>query len=72
MNIGLNLLFIPLWGASGAAFASLLTQILSSIVFPALLPAMRPNTKLMLSAVMLRDVFPKKKHPASKPDDSGR
>ena len=31
LNIILNFIFIPLWGASGAAFASLITQVFTSI-----------------------------------------
>ena len=56
MNVILNLLFIPAWGASGAAFASLLTQILTSIVLPCFIKDMRPNVKLMLDAFMLKGI----------------
>ena len=56
MNVFLNLCFIPGWGAAGAAFASLLTQILTSIVLPCCIKDMRPNVKLMIDAFLLRDV----------------
>ena len=56
MNVLLNLCFIPIWGASGAAFASLLTQILTSLVLPCFIKDMRPNVKLMLEAFLLKGV----------------
>lgn len=60
-NVGLNLLLIPKFGASGAAMASLVTQILTSIVLPMFIPALRENAKLMLDAIMLKGVIPRKK-----------
>lgn len=56
LNVIMNLCFIPLWGASGAAFASLLTQILTSIVLPCFIKQMRPNVKLMVEAFLLRKI----------------
>lgn len=56
-NVVLNVIMIPLWGASGAAFASLLTQISTILVFPALIKDLRPNVKLMVDAILLRKVF---------------
>ena len=60
INIGLNLVLIPLWGAVGAAVASLITQICTSIVLPFFVKGFRPNVKLMLEAIFLKDVFPSK------------
>lgn len=60
INIGMNLIFIPLWGASGAAFASLVTQIFTSIVLPYCIPDLRPNARLMVEAILLKDVLPKR------------
>ena len=57
INIILNLLLIPQFGAAGAAFASLITQIFTSLILPALFKGMRPNTMLMLEAIFLRGVF---------------
>lgn len=57
-NIGLNLLLIPLLGPSGAAAASLITQISTTVLLPALIPQLRPNAKLMLEALLLKDVLP--------------
>lgn len=56
INIGLNYLMIPLWGANGAALASLITQICTSFVLPCLWKDMRPNVKLMLDAFLLRGI----------------
>lgn len=58
LNVALNLLMIPLWGASGAALASLLTQISTTVLLPALIKPLRLNTKLMIDAVLLRDTLP--------------
>lgn len=56
-NVILNVIMIPHWGASGAAAASLLTQVSTILVFPALIRDLRPNVKLMLDAILLKDVF---------------
>ena len=56
-NVIINALLIPRWGASGAAMASLLTQISTILIFPALIKDLRPNVKLMLDAVFLKDIF---------------
>ena len=53
LNVVLNLALIPLWGASGAAAASLITQASTTILLPALIRPLRPNAKLMLDAVLL-------------------
>lgn len=59
INVILNLLFIPLMGTAGAALASLVTQIFTSIILPLFFKEMRPNAKLMLDAILLKDVFKK-------------
>lgn len=56
LNIILNFILIPILGTSGAALASLLTQILTSIVLPYFIKEMRPNVKLMIEAFLLRNV----------------
>lgn len=60
INVLLNWLWIPVWGASGAALASLVTQMSTTVFLPALIRPLRPNAKLMLEAVLLKDVLPKK------------
>lgn len=54
MNVTMNAVLIPQYGSSGAAIASLLTQISTSIVLPALIPPLRANVKLMLEAMVLK------------------
>ena len=61
LNVILNFVFIPLLGASGAAAASLITQICTSIVLPYCIKELRPNARLMIEAILLKDVFNKKK-----------
>lgn len=61
INVVLNAALIPAWGASGAAAASLITQMATTILLPALIHPLRPNVKLMLEAVLFRDVMQKKK-----------
>lgn len=61
LNVVLNLALIPPWGASGAAAASLITQISTTFLLPAVIKPLRLNCRLMLDAVFLRDVLPKKK-----------
>jgi len=60
INVAMNYLMIPLWGATGAAAASLITQICTSILLPLCVKDLRPNAKLMLEAIILKDVFPGK------------
>lgn len=57
-NVLLNALMIPAWGASGAAAASLITQITTIFVFPSLVRGLRPNAKMMLDAILLKNVLP--------------
>ena len=47
-NIGLNALMIPLWGACGAAAASVLTQFVANVVMGFLIRSIRRNNLLML------------------------
>ena len=61
VNIGLNYLLIPVMQASGAALASLITQIMTSIILPLLWKEMRPNVRLIFEAVTFKNVFPEKR-----------
>lgn len=58
INVVLNLILIPLWGASGAAVASLITQMSTTLLLPVLIRPLQPNAKLMMDAVLLRNVLP--------------
>ena len=57
INICLNLCLIPIMGATGAALASLITEIYTSIILPLIFKGMRTNAKLILQAILLKDVF---------------
>lgn len=59
-NVGLNALLIPRFGASGAAAASLVTQMVT-VFLPAGIRPLRPNARLMWDAVLLRDTLPSRK-----------
>lgn len=56
INCSLNLMLIPTMGATGAAWASLLTQVSTAIILPLIIKPLRPNVKLMIDALMLRDI----------------
>ena len=56
INVGLNWMMIPVMGASGAALASLITQIATTVFLPLLIPALRPNAKLMIEAACLKKI----------------
>ena len=60
-NVILNLIFIPLYGASGAAVASLIAQILTTLVVPFMIPALKENSKLMIEAILFKGVL-KREH----------
>lgn len=68
INVGLNFLFIPPMGAAGAALASLITQVFTSIILPMFIKDLRPNAKLMLEAIILKDVFNKEKRKGENTD----
>lgn len=51
MNVILNYLFIPSLGATGAAIASVISQMFTNIFVGFLIPAIRPNNALMLSSL---------------------
>lgn len=57
VNVMLNLYLIPICGEAGAAIASLVTQAATTMVFPSLIKELRPNCKLMIEAILLREVF---------------
>lgn len=55
-NVCLTWLMIPLWGASGAAVASLVAQVLTGFALPFFIKELRENAKLMLEGIMLKNV----------------
>ena len=50
-NVGLNFLFIPRLGATGAAIASLAAQIITTFVVPFFMKDLRENSVLMVQAI---------------------
>ena len=58
-NVALNYLLIPIWGASGAALASLAAQVLTGVVMPFFIKDLRENARLMLEGIGLKGVFKK-------------
>ncbi len=55
-NVCLNYIFIPIWGASGAAAASLITQIITTMVAPFFIKEIRKNSFLMLEGIFLKKI----------------
>lgn len=53
-NVLLNIVLIPLWGATGAAVASLVAQIITTMVAPFFIKNLRENSFMMLKAVFFR------------------
>lgn len=51
-NIILNLLLIPVFGICGAAWATLITQILTNILFPFFFKDLRENSILIMKSVL--------------------
>lgn len=56
VNVVLNIILIPIWGASGAAFASLIAQISTSIVLPLFIKDLKENSIMMLEAILLKNI----------------
>ena len=50
------MIFIPLFGASGAAVASLIAQIFVAIVLPLFIKPLRENSVMMLEAILLKGI----------------
>ena len=61
MNIVLNYFMIPVFGASGAAIATVATQISTIFIFPLFIKDFVPNTRLMVEAVMLKGIIKSRK-----------
>ena len=55
-NVVINYLLIPVWGATGAAIASLITQVSTIFFFPLFIKPMRKNTKLLAEALFLKGI----------------
>ena len=58
-NFILNMALIPVWGINGAAFATLITQIFTNLIFPAFFRDTRRYAVEALKALLLIGVEPK-------------
>lgn len=56
-NVVLNYLLIPSMGASGAAIASLVAQVFTTLVVPFFIKGMKENSMLILDGIMLKGVL---------------
>lgn len=56
MNVVLNYLLIPAYGPGGAAAATLITQIFTSVLAPAIFKETRVYTKYVLEALILKGI----------------
>ena len=56
LNVVLNFVFIPLWGATGAAVASLVTQVVTTLVVPFFIKDIRRNSILMIEAIIFKGI----------------
>lgn len=54
VNVGLNFLFIPILGATGAAIASLISQISTVFIVPFFMKDLRENSLLMVQAILFK------------------
>ena len=57
MNIALNAVLIPSFGAEGAAIATLLTQIITNIVLPIFIKDIRRSVLLMLKSLNINNIL---------------
>ena len=51
LNIVLNAFMIPIWGAFGAALASLLTQCFANFILGFIIKPLRENNRLLLNGI---------------------
>lgn len=58
MNVILNYMLIPSFGACGAAVASLVTQFFANVVLGFIIPPLRPNNMLLIQALNPKNVVP--------------
>jgi len=62
VNLVLNAILIPLMGIDGAALATLVTQVVTAVVAPALFKETRAHTKIVWDAFICRWWFERKKY----------
>jgi O-antigen/teichoic acid export membrane protein len=57
VNLVLNTILIPMWGIEGAAFATLVTQIVTAIIAPVFYKETRIHSKYVLEALFFKGVL---------------
>ena len=57
MNVLLNFVMIPVWGATGAAVASVISQFFTNVVVGYIIRPIRPNNALMLRSLNPKYLF---------------
>ena len=60
LNVALNILLIPLCGIAGAAIATLVTQVFTSLIAPMFFKETRMHTKIVLQSVDIRYLLGRK------------
>lgn len=61
VNVILNALLIPVYGINGAAFATLITQIVTSIIAPLFYKETKEHTKIVLESFLCKWYFEEKR-----------
>lgn len=56
LNVVLNIIFIPKYGAVGAAFASLISQISTVIIVPFFIKELRENSMMIVEAILFKGI----------------
>lgn len=56
LNVVFNYILIPIWGASGAAVATLVTELLSSFLIVGIVKETRPLFRIMVDAFLLKGI----------------
>lgn len=59
VNVILNFVFIPGFGSAGAAIATLLAQATTTVIVPFFIPALRDNSKMLISSIVPTYIFKK-------------
>ncbi|MBR6646607.1 MAG: polysaccharide biosynthesis C-terminal domain-containing protein, partial [Clostridia bacterium] len=62
LNVLINSILIPFWGAAGAAFATLTTQIFTNLILGFIVKPLRANNKILIRGLnpkLLLDIFKK-------------
>ena len=69
VNVLVNIILIPLWGACGAALASVLTQFFTNFVMGFIYKPIRENNRLLLKGLDPRLLLEMAKMLKSRPQD---